>query len=85
MCFLYCRFAPVQQVLHSSSSDISVLLSDSDEEIIQKQQDVCKTQGTVSIISGYLQVDIRIFTTAFCCVTAAPCCSSKLNLQIAYE
>jgi hypothetical protein len=45
----------------SSSSDISGLPSDSDEDIVQKQQDVAKSQRLVSIISGNLQVDIKIF------------------------
>jgi hypothetical protein len=54
----------VLATLLSSSSDISGLPSDSDEDIVQKQHDVAKSQVLVSIISGILQVDIKIFASA---------------------
>jgi hypothetical protein len=47
--------------LFSSSNDISGLPSDSDEDVIQKQQDVPKPQKLVSIIAGNLQIDVKIF------------------------
>jgi hypothetical protein len=51
----------VVRTLLSPSSYISGLLSDSDEDIIQKKEDVAKPQMLVSNVSDNLQVDIRIF------------------------
>jgi hypothetical protein len=47
--------------LFSSSSDISGLPSDSDEDVIQKQQGVPKHQKLVSIIACNFQIDVKIF------------------------
>jgi hypothetical protein len=54
----------VLAALLSSSSDISGLPSDSDEDIVQKQQVDAKSQRLGSIIYGNLQVDIKIFAAA---------------------
>jgi hypothetical protein len=53
----------VLAALHSSSSDISGLPSDSSEDIIERQQDIVKSQRLVNITSGNLKVDIKIFAT----------------------
>jgi hypothetical protein len=60
----------VTQDFQSFSSNISGLLSDSDDEIIQMKQDVAKPQSSVSINFGNLQVYIRVFTATPCCATA---------------
>jgi len=62
---LYFRFAPVADEF-PSSSDISGLLSDSDEDTTQKQeQDVAGPQKQVSVVRGNWQV-----TAAVCCIIA---------------
>jgi hypothetical protein len=52
--------------LLSSSSSISGLPSDSDEDIVKKQQDVPKPQRLVSIIAGNLQINVEIFVRKLC-------------------
>jgi hypothetical protein len=65
---LYFRFAPVADGF-LFSSDVSGLLSDSDENTTQKQeQDVAGPQELVSVVHGNWQVDAavcRIIDTAW--------------------
>ena len=58
---LYFRFAPVADAFVFSSSDISGLLSDSDEDTIQKQeQNVAGPPRLVSVVSSNLQITAAV-------------------------